>query len=98
MLHARMLATPLVVGSLLPACVSLAPGADKVRLTKTVSDVSACTTVGNLNVPRGPNGGVDLSNAEVQFRNQVIGLGGNTGFITRTQMGIPAEGIAYRCP
>ena len=98
MLRGEVLVSFLLAGLLLAGCVSLAPGADKVHLTKAASDVSACTSVGNVNVPRGPDGGVDLPNAETQFRNQVIGLGGNTGFITSAQFGAPAEGIAYRCP
>jgi len=44
------------------ACVTPAPGADKVRI------------------------------------NQAIGLGGNTAFETAAPLGVPVEGIAYRCP
>src|SRR5260370_40559061 len=36
---------------------------------------------------------------EVKFRNQVIGFGGNVGFVTLDgAYTTPAEGVAYRCP
>ncbi len=80
------------------ACVTPAPGADRVRITKLGSDVSNCTAVGNIKVPRDANGNVDIANAETEFRNQTIGLGGNTAFETAAPLGVPVEGIAYRCP
>lgn len=80
------------------ACVTPAPGAAKVRITKLPSDVSNCTAVGNIKVPRNSDGNVDIANAETEFRNQTIGLGGNTAFETAAPLGVPVEGIAYRCP
>jgi len=80
------------------ACVSLAPGADKVRITKNPSDLANCSAVGNINVPIELQGQVDIAIADTQFRNQVIGLGGNAAFVTSSSLGIPVEGIAYRCP
>lgn len=41
-------AAPAVIACSVTACVSLAPGADKVRLTKTPSDVARCSAVGNV--------------------------------------------------
>lgn len=82
----------------LAGCVSLAPGADKIRVTKVASDVSSCTAVGNIKVPRGADGNVDIANADAEFRNQTVGLGGNTAFATAAPLGVPVEGIAYRCP
>jgi hypothetical protein len=49
--------------------VALAPGADKVRVTRSTADVSACKAMGNIAVPRKPEGQVDMGNAESQFRN-----------------------------
>jgi len=73
--------------------VNLAPGAAHVRLTKTPGDVSACKPVGNIKVP------IELNaNAESRFRDQVVGLGGNAGFVTVGTLRAPAEGIAYQCP
>lgn len=84
---------------LLSACATtqLAPGADKVKLTKTAADVAGCTAVGNIQVPR-TDGMVSYGLAEIQFRNMVIGLGGNAGFITYGPFKAPGDGIAYRCP
>jgi hypothetical protein len=99
--HLRSATRAIVVGaiaSVLTACVTAAPGADKVRLTKNASDVGNCTAVGNINVPGAARGDVNMLDANNQFRNQVVGLGGNTAFITDDTLGIPVEGIAYRCP
>jgi hypothetical protein len=94
----RMIVVAYVVLTSMTACVTLAPGADKVHITKVPSDVSSCTAVGNIKVPRGADGNVDIANAEAEFRNQTIGLGGNTAFETAAPLGVPIEGIAYRCP
>ena len=81
---------------ILDACLSAtgpAPGSDKVRVTTNPSDVSACTPVGNIMVPGG------TQNKEIQFRNEAVGLGGNTALVTVTVSGTtPVDGVAYRCP
>lgn len=83
---------------LLTACVTvaLAPGAEKVRLTSSAQDVKSCTAVGNVRVPADVQKNDpftdDTSN---ELRNQAIGLGGNTVFVTSDALG---EGVAYRCP
>ena len=92
---------PAVVAVCLTACSTIAsvPGSESVRITKNPSDVAACTAVGNIKVPVNPSTGtVDIGNAATQFRNQTIGLGGNTGFVTEGVGSVPAEGVAYRCP
>lgn len=81
---------------LLTACVSLEPGADKVRITKDASDVANCSAVGNIKVPGDAQGQVTTATAE--FRNQTVGFGGDTAFVTFSPFGVPVEGIAYRCP
>jgi hypothetical protein len=95
---ARLIVVTGAVLTCVTACVTPAPGADKVRITKAASDVSSCTAVGNLKVPRNAGGNVDIANAETEFRNQTVGLGGNTAFETSAALGVPVEGIAYRCP
>jgi hypothetical protein len=80
------------------ACVSLAPGAAKIRVTNTASDVAGCAAAGNIHVPRAADGTVDGGNASNQFRNQAVGLGADTALVTAGFLGIPTEGIAYRCP
>jgi|SRR5579862_1323244 len=83
--------------ALLTACVSLAPGADKVQITKNASDVANCTAVGNVRVPIESQGQLDIADADTRFRNQVIALGGNIAFVSSSSLGIPVQGIAYRC-
>jgi hypothetical protein len=73
------------------------PGADAVRLTRIAGDVANCTAVGNVKAHLGEQG--PIVGDEAKFRNQVIGFGGNTGFVTLNgAYGSPAEGVAYRCP
>lgn len=82
---------------MLGACVTTTrplPGSDTVRMTTDPSDVSACTVVGNIKVPGG------APDKDIQFRNQVVGAGADTAFVTVTIFGAatPVDGIAYRCP
>jgi hypothetical protein len=87
------------IGALpLSACVSLAPGADKVRITKSALDVSRCTAVGNINVSGGVQGPSQIVDASQKLRNQAVGLGGNAVFVTVAVLGVPSEGVVYRCP
>jgi hypothetical protein len=81
----------------LDACVSTTRplrGSDTVQMTTDPSDVSACTAVGNIKVAGG------APNKDIQFRNQAVGFGANTAFVTVTIFGVatPVDGIAYRCP
>lgn len=62
--------------------MALAPGADKVKVTQVAADVAGCAAVGTIEVPKLPNGQVNDLDTGTQFRNQVIGLGGNAGFVT----------------
>lgn len=84
---------------LLSACattVTLVPGASKVRVTSKAQDVTACTAVGNVRLPpSSPRYGPFYANPIDELRNQTVGLGGNTLFITSKATG---EGVAYRCP
>jgi hypothetical protein len=87
-----------VVLTLLGGCASpaLAPGADKVLLTQKAADVANCKAVGNINPNQGPKG--TTFSTPTDFRNQAIGFGGNTVFVTNQYMGAPVEGVAYLCP
>jgi len=79
----------------LDACLSTnrpAPGSDKVNVTTNPSDVSACTAVGKIKVPGG------TPNMDMQFRNQAVGFGADTAFVTVSFGTTPVDGIAYRCP
>ena len=94
----RIRTAMLLVACAMTGCVSLAPGADKVVLTRDASDVATCTAVGNVRVQVDVNRQVDIANASAVFRNRVVALGGNTGLVTDGSVGIPVEGTAYRCP
>jgi hypothetical protein len=79
------------------ATPALAPGAERVQLTQKADDVVGCTAVGNINPARDGRGGTTFS-SPADFKNQAIGLGGNTVFVTKQYMGAPMEGVVYRCP
>ena len=73
------------------------PGADAVRITRVAGDVANCTAVGNVKAPL--VAGDSSVGDEMKFRNQVIGFGGNVGFVSLDGAGkSPLEGVAYRCP
>jgi hypothetical protein len=74
------------------ATVALAPGAEKVKITRNAGDVATCKAVGNVNSPLV---GYDGINATLQ--NQALGLGGNTVFVTGAE-GQSVAGVAYSCP
>jgi hypothetical protein len=93
----RAMIAPLVACAV-TACVSLAPGADKVRITNNASDVAKCTALGEIRVPVNVNRQVDLANASAEFRNQVVTLRGNAGLVTDGPLDVPIKGIAYHCP
>jgi hypothetical protein len=94
-LLARIMITATVF---LSACVTLAPGADQVRITNKVSDVGTCRALGNIQVPKNDQGLVDGASAQNQFRNQAVGLGSNVALVTEGFVSIPVAGVAYRCP
>ena len=89
----RRISLFVTIGSfaLLAACTStaLVPGAEKVRITSNASDVTNCKAVGNLTLPNTNSANVNLENV---LRDQTIGFGGNTAFVT------PGAGVAYQCP
>ena len=88
----------LLVAGGMTGCVSLAPGADKVLLTTDASAVVTCTAVGNVREQVDVNRQTDTANASAVFRNRVVALRGNTGFVTDGSVRVPVQGIAYRCP
>lgn len=80
----------------LASCATMvpAPGASRVRLTRNPADVAGCTPVGNINLPPSQQG----MYAAFNFRNRVVGYGGNAGLITVSVLASePIDGIAYRC-
>jgi hypothetical protein len=93
--HIRWVVIPVAMAVGLTSCVvplAPVPGAENIRLTRNTSEVSSCGAVGTIRVrSRG-------SNSRTEFRNAVVGFGGNIGFVTNGPMWEPVEGIAYRCP
>jgi hypothetical protein len=88
----------LLVACGMTGCVSLVPGADKVLVTNDASAVVTCTAVGNVRDQVDVNRQTDIANASAVFRNRVVALGGNTGFVTDGSVRVPVQGVAYRCP
>lgn len=82
--------------TLATACVSLServklvPGADQVRLTSEPADVANCKPMGNVHPP-------DTTLTPEGFRDEVIGLGGNTAMVTFGSVAYPVAGVAYLC-
>jgi hypothetical protein len=72
----------------LSGCVTLAPGADKVKLTSNAADVKGCVAVGNVKADA-QNDPLDVDNT---LRNQAVGL--NADVVFRTGLG---AGVGYRC-
>jgi hypothetical protein len=87
---------------LLAGCASTeiaVPVSATVRMPRAAKDVAGCTAVGNVMAHLGNDGNHPIVGDEVKFRNQVIGFGGNVGFVSLDgAYTTPAEGVAYRCP
>ena len=76
----------------LTRCVSLAPEAELVKVTKHPADVAGCKILGTVESSPpyvGPKDGMH------QMQNKVAGLGGNTLFVT--SYNVTGTGMAYRC-
>ena len=83
----KTMAGALALASTLSACaaVQMAPGAERVRVTRVPADVQACKPVGNVRAKP------SMSDQD-EMRNQTIGYGGDTLLMTEG-----VAGIAYRC-
>ncbi len=83
------------------ATETIAPGADRVRLTYASSDVAGCKVVGNVSGVSGSGKNERVS--ETLLRNRTVGLDGNTVLVTLAEHPVfgpvvDREGVAYRCP
>jgi len=75
----------MMAGVMVAGCVTPAPGAAQVQITRKPSDVSNCAAVGNI-------GAEAMNNLDpIIAQNQAIGL--NANVILNTGAG----GVAYRC-
>ena len=89
----------IVSATLIVGCttITVAPGADKVRLTGNPADVTTCKPVGNIKVPEVSPGLVSPYAAQTQFRNLAVGLGSDVALVTQGSVSVPETGIGYRC-
>jgi len=71
--------------------VSLAPGADQVRVTSKAADVAACTSVGSV---QAASSMLTDPDAERQMQNQTLTLGGNVLLFSSP---LHRSGTAYHC-
>lgn len=77
--------TVMMLGAISAGCVTPAPGADQVKITKNPAEVSACAPVGNISAEK-------MSNLDRHVaQNQAVGLNADVVFNTG------AGGVAYRC-
>ena len=91
----RIASLVVAVVALAGCAVPLAPGAEKVVLTRLPADVVGCTAVGNL---ASTEDGV----SEDQARNQAIGLNGNkvldtSPYVPFRWQPVLTAGVVYRC-
>ena len=74
-----------MLAAALTACVTAAPGADQVKITRNASEVAACKAVGNISPE-------SMNNLDpIVAQNNAVGLGANV--VLNTGSG----GVAYRC-
>jgi len=71
--------------------IELVPGAGHIRLTTNSADVAKCKAVGDV-YP------ANMESPSLEFRNNVVGFGGNTGLVTAGTVKQPLQGVAYQCP
>jgi hypothetical protein len=74
-----------MLGAISAGCVTPAPGADEVKITRNRADVSGCTAVGNISAE-------EMRNLDPHVaQNQAVGLNADVVFNTG------AGGVAYHC-
>jgi hypothetical protein len=78
------------------ATTTLAPGAEKIRVTTNRNDVAGCKAVGAVDA-RGP---FTMPNDWMhQLQNQALGMGADVVFQTSSALAVTdhVSGVAYRC-
>jgi len=76
------------------SCVSLAPEAEKIKVTSNGADIANCKILGSVKSEPpyvGPNDGVN------QLRNNAAALGADTLLLTSSGAIRGQTGMAYRC-
>ena len=83
-----------LVGILVSACTTVAPGATQVKVTSDADSVEHCYPLGNIQL----DGGRQQPSVEaIMMRNQASGMGADTLLVTSTEYSKNATGAAYRC-
>ena len=90
--HHFVLSVSLLLQLCLGGCVTLAPEAEKVRVTRNPDDVKGCRVLGAVEAHPPYVGQQDGMN---QMRNNAAGMGANALFVT--SYNVTATGMAYRC-
>jgi hypothetical protein len=76
----------------LAGCGSLAPGAEKVLLTRNAVDVAGCKVVAPVHIRPEP-----FTSGAKDMRNAAFGYGGDTVFVTSGVLDAVRDGMAYNC-
>jgi hypothetical protein len=79
----------------LAGCGSLAPGAEKVALTRNPGDVAGCKVIGPVHIRPEP-----FTSGSKEMKNAAFGYGGDTVFITSghvVALDTVTDGMAYNC-
>ena len=78
--------------------VPLAPGAERVVITRNPSDVASCTPVGNIDarIQTRLDQFDPTESTKKEVQNQAVGLGGDVVLDTTATFG-PTMGVIYRC-
>jgi Prokaryotic membrane lipoprotein lipid attachment site len=86
----------IVAALVLTGCTSVAPGAEKVVLTRNPKDVTNCKVIGPVQTPKrndvGLGGGAQADKA---MKNAGFAAGGDTVFVTSAFYA--HTGVAYNC-
>ncbi len=77
-------------------CGTLAPGADKVIVTRDAQQVAACKPVGTVSSDANALAGDWNGAGWYRLRNQAFTLGADHVLLTNSRL-TPDEGVAYRC-
>jgi Domain of unknown function (DUF4156) len=82
----------ILVSASIVGCVTLAPEAEQIKVTREAADVKGCKILGTVEAHPPYVGQQDGMN---QMRNNAAGLGANILFVT--SYNVTATGMAYLC-
>ena len=88
------------VGLVLSGCGTLAPGADRILITRDVHAVQGCTVVGTVSADASLGNQLlgDFNGAGwYKLRNDALSLHATHVLLTNSRWVHPDQGVAYRC-